>query len=63
LPVDILEWSLALDQLGVALTFLYNPRLGLEIGPTGAQDALERAAGHVVCVLALIDALRAEAPR
>lgn len=63
MPVESLEWSLALEELGVALTFIQNPRLGPEIGPAGAHDALDSAAAHVVCVLALIDAQRAQANR
>jgi hypothetical protein len=59
LPVEQLEWTYAIEQVGVALTFLFNPRLGAAIGSAGAHDALERAGGHAFCVLALIDAHRA----
>jgi hypothetical protein len=53
LPDDQLEWCYALDNVGAALGFLFNPRLGGEIGPNGAHDALERTAGHIFCTLAM----------
>ncbi len=51
LPDSLLEWKEAIVQTGRALTSLFNPRLGDEIGPAGAHDALEAAAGHAFCVL------------
>ena len=61
LPVEGLEWIRAIEHAGLAATGLANPRLGAEIGPSLAHDALERSAGCAVCVLALIDARRATA--
>ena len=60
LPDPLLEWKEAIVQTGRALTSLFNPRLGDEIGPAGAHDALEHAAGHAFCVLAMIDARLAQ---
>ena len=59
LPVEGLEWTRAIEHAGLAATGLGNPRLGAEIGPSLAHDALERSTGCAVCVLALIDARRA----
>lgn len=62
-PVEGLEWADAIDHAGCSITGMCNPRLGPEIGLSLAHDELERSTGSAVCVLALIDARRAEAQR